>query len=68
MEPELEQMSPDEGEGAGVFLGLLQVLLYNPPAGWLLSREEGWVEQVALWEGRRGRRWVGVCVCSLYLQ
>lgn len=50
MVPQLEEMSPDVGEWAGVLLYNLQVLLSQLPHSRAPALKQGRVVQVTLWE------------------
>ena len=55
MEPDLEKVASDVRERAGVPLLVFQVLHRHPPAGRLLSREDGGIIQAALCSKGGGR-------------
>ena len=55
MEPELEEVTSDVREVAGVPLLVFQVLHRHPPARRLLPREDGRIEQAAFCIGERER-------------
>ena len=52
MEPQLKEMSSDIGERAGIAVNHLKILLYHPPAWWLLCCEDCWIKQATLWNRR----------------